>query len=786
MIEMNIKKFDSIEELFKQIDNDKISFKQIDNRFPIRFIFLNSFKELKEIVKFLSNRDTEIEEINKCLSSENSWLTPSEILDFTNNSSKNSVILPISEFLRFSNENEFYTTLKSLTEIELEQERIYIPLVGLWERFEQNFWTNFFRNDEWAPIWKLETNSKKIHIYQINYDINLTEVPEEFKLVSSTNEWFDIWKEENVKNIISLSKPLSLFYRNCLPDQTFYLDIIPNSKEYLNNILGININIEFKEKETKFWNELLKKMSEYKTKESSLKEIFLNHFNLGNIDNFTSKDFMSLYLKTDNQFDHWLIKNFILNLDKFKSTYLYFCFKNLEKLKNIDLIDKIWTEIFKIPHETIEKSNYYERKDLLKISHDDYNYPTNEKIIHSKLEKIKNFPPKHQFMYLTNITHTEKKFILETIENDNISTYLSDLKVVYPELYYYLDWNLIKPDIEIDSWLIEYLKEYNISKINFTKSKKLENLINDHNKDKSTFSKWFYDIPTVKIETDYHPIWVDGLGAEWFPLLVHLIKEYGKSVKKKMITRINLPTNTECNKYKFEKIEKLDKFIHNQNVYRHPDTLIEELEIVKKIIIKILDKSHDKICIISDHGFSFLCLKEFGNIKRLDFENTEHEGRYKWSNGENYKDDNYFFTWDVDEGNCKNKNVVIASKHVSLSKTPHREVHGGATPEEVLVPYILVETKKEDKVEYNIQIVEFEIPISNPILKFTISPKPLDIPEAFFNEMPLKLSIEKNNLYNVDLNSLKVGKHLISLIIGKNRFKYNINIKGGFIERDLI
>lgn len=47
-----------------------------------------------------------------------------------------------------------------------------------------------------------------------------------------------------------------------------------------------------------------------------------------------------------------------------------------------------------------------------------------------------------------------------------------------------------------------------------------------------------------------------------------------------MITRVNLPSTTKCNKYPFEKIDDLDKYIHSKP-YKHPITLIEEIEILK-------------------------------------------------------------------------------------------------------------------------------------------------------------------------------------------------------------
>jgi hypothetical protein len=362
---------------------------------------------------------------------------------------------------------------------------------------------------------------------------------------------------------------------------------------------------------------------------------------------------------------------------------------------------------------------------------------------------------------------------------------------VYPELAFYLDWNLITPDNKVDNWIIEYFKEYNYSKAIHSKSHKIEEIINIKNKDKTSFSDWFYSIPRPGITQDTKYIWLDGVGAEWFPLLIYLTdiygKEKGKIIKTKMLTRTNLPSITECNKYEFYKISDLDNYIHNKQVpYKYPDVLIKEIEIIEGIVKKIIELPHEKIHIVSDHGFSFLCMKDFGNFKKLDFENAEHEGRCMWVNSEDYSDDDYFIVWNIDEGDCRNKKVIVTLKHISLYKTPYREVHGGATPEEVLVPYIVIETEK-DRIEYEIKPAEFVVFVSNPVIQFRIDPYPLHIPKAFENDRLLDLSYEKkSNLFNLNLKGLEVGEHLIILKIGDRRYQIKVTIRGGFKEIDLL
>jgi len=793
---MKIKKIHSLEELYNIIKQDKYSERISERRFPARFIFINSFEELREIIRFLiKNCNAESREMTELLSDKNRWLTTDEIVNWIKGISNNAVVAPLSEFLRFQSKEDFYITLKSLTEIEKQNNiRIYIPLVGLWERFEQEFWTNFYRKEEWAPVWKLETSSRKITIYQINFDLDYKNLfLENFAVVSTTEEWLSVWKRENVKGILSLSKPLSYFYKNFLPDQAFELREISNQKEFLEEIFEIKVPVKFKDDEVEFWNELIKEVGRYNEKGLTIENIFLRHFNFRSIERLTPKDFLALYLRTNEYYERWSIRNLFLALDKFKSSYLYKCFERLRELKEENLIEKLWLEIFHLPLETLTKDVFFERKEFLNLIHKNLNFSAQfvERKLADKFTYMKNYSLKKKLKYLTNIIFTERKYIISELRNvDDVQEIIPDLKKVYPELAYYLDWDLIKPDNEVDNWILEYFKEYNYSKIRYTKSPKIEELINNKNKNKSTFSDWYYSLPKAEMEGNFKYVWIDGLGAEWFPLIVHLLNRYGKEnrrfIKKKMLTRVSLPSTTECNRYEFEKIEDLDNYVHNQKPYKYPDDLIKEIELIEKITKKIMDLPNDRICIVSDHGFSFLCLKDFGNFKRLDLQNAEHEGRCMWIEEVDYKDDEYFIVWNVDEGNCRGRKTLVALKHVSLNNTPYREVHGGATPEEVLVPYIIIETEKY-KIEYKIELINSEVWVTNPVIQFKIYPQPLYIPEALLNEQSLNVSYEKeNDVYKIDLKGLKIGMHTIILKIGDMDYRIKVTIGGGFKERDLL
>jgi hypothetical protein len=796
---MIIEKFRSSEELCARICEDIESLRISAVRFPVRFIFLDSFGDLKAIVKYLAEElKVKTIELGELLSNKKEWLTVDEIVSLIKKQSDNAVIIPLSEFLRFENYEDFYATLKGLTEIEKNNIniRIYVPLVGLWERFNQEFWSKYYRKDEWAPIWKLECNRHRLTLYKIGFDLkdmppvsNAIEVPD-------TKIWFNVWKKMDATRILLTSTTLALLYENIRSDLVFEVNDVPNPKKFIEEFFEVEFPMEFRNDEERFWIELAGSIKKYKERSEgkiTFMALFLDYFNLKRIDDLCYKDLVNMFLNHESEYDYWLFKNVFIAYCDERYPYLSSCFKELKTLKKDELVERIWLHIFDFVANEVCYEIFDERREILNALQKESisTAPIEVKLEDRLNTELTRLPLKKQLQYLTNITFIERKFIVSVIKSfQNAGELYSDLKKVYPELAYYLDWGALRLDEEIPGWIVEYFKEYNLSKVKHEKSAKLQEILDEKNKNKSAFSEWFYSIPPVQIDEESKLIWIDGLGVEWFPYLERLFEIYceekGKQVVKQEIVRVNLPSTTECNNYPCEKKEDLDRFIHS-GVYKYPDSLICELEILKKIVKDITDMPDEKICMVSDHGFTFLCLKKFGNFKRFDFIEAEHEGRCMWVDREKCCDDEDFITWDLYDGPCRGKSAVVALKHVSLKDTPAREVHGGATPEEVLVPLVILETKKEE-IRYTIEPAEVSVWVTAAtIVEVKIFPKPRHPPEAFFDREAIEITYKsEKGAYALNLNGFKRGEYIIDIMIGKNRYPLKVQIKSGYKERDLL
>ena len=784
---MEISKFSELSDLKKMIEDDFENINISAHRFPIRFIFLNSHEELKEVMDLMIDVAKKVE-LSSFLLRDNSWITPNDVIKNIKDINETSVVVPLSEYIRFLNDEQFKMVLSALAEIENKPFRIFVPLVGLWERFETLFYKNFYRFENWAPVWKLNSQSKSIKIFQIAFDFNKEIETNDLKLISNSREWFELWKQDDVDVIISLIKPLLTNFNNSLPDQTFTQDVINTPREYLSKIYRVDIDIAYDESDKKFWDELLIYISKGNKKNISFNSIIEDYFNISNVSKISLDEYIDIYLSNiTNQYNQWLIKNFIILSKRFDNTYLSYCFKSMEKLGNNNLARKIYLEIFKLEYS----EEFLEERRLLLEHLNKYDLSFAENDFEHYFKNIEPLTYKQQFKYLTTTTIAEKDKIFEIIQENGFENIINDLKIIYPELYHYLDWNFNLNE-EIPQWILDYFKEYTKSKVLNFKSEKIDNLLSENNSP-NKFYEWYYKFsrPSIIPEDGNYIVWVDALGLEWLPLLIYSLNYYGKrinkSVKFKTVNSVNLPSATDYNKVEEAdlKISTLDEYIH-KNYYSYPKSLREELETIKEISRTIVKIDSPKITVVSDHGFSYLCTKHFGGFKKHKFKNAKHEGRYlNWDDKEDVIDEDYI-SMKTESLTHENEKYLITLKHIGLYNTPSHEVHGGATPEEVLVPYIVLEDDDMALVEYEIVALDSSINISNNTkLRITMSPQPPSLPIVICNNEALPVS-KDNNEYIIQLNSnLNKGLQKFIIKIGDDEVgEIEINIKKGGMEEE--
>ena len=258
-------------------------------------------------------------------------------------------------------------------------------------------------------------------------------------------------------------------------------------------------------------------------------------------------------------------------------------------------------------------------------------------------------------------------------------------------------------------------------------------------------------------------------------------QKHDLNVIKKIIGVANLPTSTDQNKFLDTKyVQDFDSFIHS-NLYSYPDIIIKEFTEIKRIIdtYLILD-TEQTIAIVSDHGLT--ALSRYAASKKYGKDDS-HEGRFiEVKDKEHIPDTDYI----IHKSEIDQRNYLIALKHNSLGKKPIREVHGGVTPEEVLVPFIVISNKKDSaKIDYSIIIEKTDIPKKEPLISIKITPKPSTANIEIKGKITKLNFNETTQMWEVNLDRSFSGKIPIKVKTGKSEKVFTINIISGIIEEDL-
>ena len=286
--------------------------------------------------------------------------------------------------------------------------------------------------------------------------------------------------------------------------------------------------------------------------------------------------------------------------------------------------------------------------------------------------------------------------------------------------------------------------------------------------------------------------WIDGLGVEWIPFVQAILGKHEADnlyLNETMVARALLPTTTEVNKKELQrlsdvdiqtmKVGDLDALAHKQG-NKYPDTIISEMEIVQNAIETIISKyAGKKIAIVSDHGLTYLSQLQEG-LNLAGFE-SDHHGRLAiCKSGKATQDKNYIV---LDDGK-----TVCALTHKSLcNKVPRDQgIHGGCTPEEVLVP-IFVISSNPSNCHWNVVLLTPEVSATDPIVKLQLKGlSKTDTPYIIYNNKSYQLTKTDEDEFTSE--RLEVDENVSDirvLVSGTEIGIHTISWKMGAQEEDL-
>lgn len=803
------KLFTSLEALFDEIIEDKnwtgANAGQI-NRYPIRFVLFDNFADFNQ---FIVNRSAGIykHSIDTMLDSNN----PDEFLSYTELSKEiraftkkiptnDFIICPFSEMARFydnSDHKEFdslVTTIRSQQAPEDAQQshiRLYIPIVGMQGKMDK------FMKDNSTYVWeyKSETDSGTyLLVITDGTTYNVSGLEEKYTVVRNLYEWLRLWeKGEDVhKTIICSSKNIFANAHFAQPDNAFTYLECKNAYQFLTRGLKLDFGLttEPSEEEMPFWEELAKNID--------ITDFNFDEFVRERLDTYTLKngiDFIKSWFDCDTDFDRWLLSLYFKKVSKGHG-YIYDALSQCAVLSMSELFSNIATLIF----DKANKEAYLqERRQAMIIAADKGVKITDlaANKLSAKLSAIAASPESGGFYLavklLTPLTDAELQLCIEWVVQDKI--HRNEIKAIFPQLYYYLEPLSLNSLDNSTQWISSYFDAYRHSKLADCINTKVTDIITEKNADTASFRGWLDNFKTVRtvlhnrkdIDVIY---WIDGLGVDWIPFIRYIISKYSKEniyLNEIYIATAELPTTTSVNKCKLQslltegqqlpKIGDVDSFAHSSKSY--PQYIIEEMRLVEQAICNVLNQFNGKkIAFVSDHGITYLSQLvdglKIGGIK------SDHEGRLATYTSPIVDDNKYI---KLDDGQ-----TICSLTHHSLAEKVNKGhgAHGGCTPEEVLIPVIIVSSQK-NATTYSASIVSDEIDGTMPIVSFVIKGlSSIDIPTLVYNGVTYHLTSKCNNTYESErLNLVDTATKVTVCINDTPLSTFSIKVSTGAKEIDL-
>lgn len=795
-------------EIKKKIAEDKAKTTSSYRRYPVRFLFMelnnNTQNEIMDLVK---SGNGELLELSDYIMQKNDgWLTKSRFMQVINShvsNEKDTYVVGFSEMIRFYSRKEIESTVVSLfdiengniTDIDSSSRRIYFICFSMMDNVYRVLQNCFSRIDLIDPFinsdYELSGKYREICFVSDEYADSIKS-----NKITTSVDWIGLWRNSEVldfnKPIWCCSASLFEWHKKASPDNAFQIDIVENTKQYLNKSLNYSIDFDYRKSDEMYWGQLLSDI-EKRHITKSINEVVSEILGID-----TSKmEALAGKLFTSNvAYEKWLIRNFVFTCasDSFLNRVLKFTTPGSTK----DFLLNIWLQGYRISNqgmlderlEIIKEVNKYADSytpedeiygEIVKGVSQSINVPLSESAVKYGIDYFeigKSYEIAESEMKIrvgsyfnkifkpayTGRSNAEKEFLINLYAFGFLEK--GDMQIMYPDFYSYLYGgadNLINGN---DACKV-YLKEYRKSKVYNSDTSYIADYYNGGCASAANFYEMYYDIEkqdviVERLSNDATDIYViDGVGAEYMPLLVDLLWKYSYEVECCEYGMAHLPSITDVNKSYLSKlplkewIVDFDRDVIHGDIYHTTVNIRKAFDTLDKIIKDITTESFGRrIVITADHGATARA-RWTNTPKKYDFSQADHEGRCcKIPSKENFTncDDYIVYEDEVTPGIA----YLVSLNDTSLLNRPKYEDHGGATIEEMLVPVIVANPQgTKQKTSYKVLDEKLQVSGLDKVVRFVIKPEP---EEAFIVESDgTKHELVKDgNAYTTELSSGRV------------------------------
>ena len=826
-----------IEALKQKIAEDKEKSANSYRRYPVRFLFMemnnNTQDEIEDLVKSFDGELLELSDY--IMKKDDGWMTKSRFIQIIKKYTspvKDTFVVGFSELIRFFSKKEIESTVLSLFDIENSsiidpksaQRRIYFICFSMVDNVQKVLQNSFARKELINPFinsdYEMSGEYREICFVSKDYAANIQK-----NKITTSVEWIGLWRHAE---IIDFSVPIwccsdSLFqwHRKASPDNAFQIDVVTNTKDYLQKAYTLDVDFPYEIHEAVNWNRL---RDEY-VKNTPGKSIgdFVT-YSLG-IDANSTCALAGKMLTTDSAYERWLIKRYVESY--LNNTFLAKVFKVLKTSSKKELVITIWqqgywindADLLKERIEVIKELNKYAgsippEKEIQEAIYDgvkkelsletpliDKNGLCLMEISKSTGMELEDLKARLLSYYLkifkpafTGLSSKEKEFVINLYANGILDK--AEVQTVYPPLYMYLFSQVENRILEKDEFKF-YLQAYRDSKVMGADNSYLQEYYGNGCANATNLYGMYYAIQrqetAIAPYIDNSDIYIlDGVGAEYLPFMVELLKQNGYDTELCDYAACHLPSITEVNKDYLSAVPYREWFLDfDQEVihgefYRTATNLRKAFDILKEKIRDItIESSGKRIVITADHGATARA-RWTNSAKKYNFASSDHEGRCcKVATKSDYDDtiDYIVYEDEIKPGTP----YIISLSDQSLYNRPKFEDHGGATIEEVLVPVIVaVPQGALSSITYKVLDEKLEVSGLDKMVSFVIIPDPDEesyVIEANGTKHELK---KKGTTYSAKLQSGK-EQNITVVVAGKeysfktkSRAKKNMEGDDGF------
>lgn len=780
------------------------------DRYPTRF-FAIPFDEktadrVLEISKYIleqcDGKKVEIIDFRDWLQNEDGWVTMQTVEANIRSLDENTnfIVVGFSEYARFLSNAELQTMIISLLEIENTgkniKRRIYFACFALYSQIEKEIIEHHRRFDVYNPILNEIVVEDLPIIYFIDDGIDSYSYD---NIIYTSNEWYGMWRNKEIhiaEPILCFSKTLSYFYEKASPDNVYNIRKIANYEDLLKYLYKIDCIKAYEPNVTEFFKKLIK-ILRYKTNHT-LFDAILQELNCIEI---TDKNFVSLWVNNET-FKRWLLQNYVL-LKNLSNSYMYNVANELNELNDSEFFETTYSYIFQHNNKEyyterrsmllniielqpkanfgLRMTNYYEQYLMKKIS--EKSKTEIDKIdfgiditLDSGKELIAYDVKKELLPIVTPFSEYERQLLLWLYREGLVAE--EDILKIYLDFAIYLNNDtpvLTKNFTKLTKYFENYRKYRSDSEL----SSGYDHQLTQWNSTEERFYQWYTDTlleypeSILKKEKFKGKVFVlDGVGAEYTSFIATVLKEEGYIVDLCLYAKSHLPSITSQAKKYFHNdylwIDDYDKKVVHGEIYNSVINLEHSLSQIKEVIKSVADKNRgEAIAIIADHG-STANNRFYKKSKKYNFEFADHGGRcYLNKEGVSVPESDDYIQYSDEDGN----QWLVALNEQSLYNNVPYAVHGGATPEEVIVPVIVSHFYNGHEFSYRIVAKNLQVKGTDRTVEFKITPNPdtATMTGADGTNTSLKYCIDTNSWKGSLLRGIE---QLITVSVGKQSCQF--------------